>query len=580
MFGFLTLDGKPEQDLLLDQAAAEEFLRSLPLDDPLATLKTLCEAIATFTPKAERRVERLSALIGLDRRTERLCEQLVINSVERGARSSPPSSTIWQAVLELSTVFACAYEQFLRQVRDNASNRASVEHTPALIVHLFRHRRIESLLALFRYEQLGPRRWRELHEAYQFAHSLQLAKRFVQTDSGKPDVGTTLEREYLSILLLQLLNNGQLTLRESLWANRWVHTGCKALSLEPRRTGGAARAVGMMFALDLAAAEGLRRPPYSPDAQLYLDPTPLLSLVDQEIKHLRDSGTRSDGSLVAHTQQVAFLGKIRRLLSPKPIRIQRRGERETCAPMTVQVCAGFSSIIRVLHDQSQKSAAAAAAPPASSGDDITITQLDGTWRAAAAVDDPRSSILLSGEIVDSTRHVWRMKNRSESGTLLLGRVDDASRVIPGSLIAFRVRDDEQWTVAVVRRLKRFVRNNVEIGVEHIGRSPQGVTIVADRGSHAQATASTDEASDGFAGLYLREIMGYPETPLKTLLLPALEFKHGRAMTLLSTSARYGLRLKEPLEAQIEFVWAPFEVVTKQRPSHVEGQPGKRPVLAT
>jgi hypothetical protein len=579
VFGFLTLDGNPEQDLLLDQAAAEEFLRSLPLDDPLQTLKVLCEAISTFTNKAEPRMERLSALIGLDRRTERLCEQLLVNSVERGARSSPPASAIWQAVLELSTAFAHAYEQFLRRVRDSASNKASIEHTPALIVHLFRHRRIESLLALFRYEQLGPRRWRELNEAYQFAHSRQLAKGFVQTDSGRADAGSTPEREYLSILLLQLLNDGQLTLRESLWASRWVHTASKALSLEPRRANGTARAVGLMFALDLAGTEGLKRPPYDPEAHLYLDPTPVLSAIDQDVKRLRDSRAGPDASQSAHGQQLAFLGKIRRLLSPKPIRTTRRGERETGAPMTVQFFAGFSSIIRMLHDQSQqKPVAPTAAPPRSGGDEITITELGGNWPTAG--DEARSSILpTSEETSDPSRDVWRMKNRSESGTLLRGRVDAVSRVIPGSLIVFRVAGDEQWTVAIVRRLKRFVRNNVEIAVEHIGRGPQGVTISADPGPHAQATASTADASGRFAGLYLREIMGHPEAPLKTLLLPAFEFKLGRAMTLLSTTAHYGLRLKEPLEVQAEFAWAPFEVVTKQRPSHLGDKPARSPVLA-
>jgi hypothetical protein len=577
VFGFLTLDGNPEQDLLLDQAASEEFLRSLPLDDPLETLKTLCEAISTFAQKAEPRVERLGALIGLDRRTERLCEQLLVNSVERGAHSSPSPSAIWQAVLELSTVFARAYEQFLSHVRDNASNKTSVEHASTLVVHLFRHRRIENLVALFRYEQPGPRRWRELHEAYQFAQSLQISKRLVQTDPGKPDGATTLEREYLCILVLQLLNSGQLTLRESLWANRWVHEACKALSLEPRRTSSIARGVGLMFALDLAGAEGLKRPPYEPEANVYLDPTPVLSSIDREIKRLRDLGAGTDASPVAQTQQLALLGKIKRLLSPKPGRVSRRGERETCAPMTVQVCTGFSSIIRMLHDQSQKPIVAAAAPQRSGGEEITITQLGGTWRTAAG-EDAQPGILPTTDASDSARDVWRMKNHSESGTLLRGRVDDVSRVIPGSLIAFRVRDDEQWTVAVVRRFKRFVRNNVEIGIEHIGRSPQGVTMVADQGP--QPTDSKGKASDRFAGLYLREILGYPEAPLKTLLLPAFEFKAGHRMTLLSTTASYGLRLKEPLEVQIDFAWAPFEVVTKRRPTHAEDSLGKRSVLAT
>ena len=567
MFGFLTVGGTNERNPLLNQAA-EQFSRSLPRDDPLKTLKALCEALSTLTNRPDPDIDQLGVLLILDRSTERLCEQLLTNSVERGLRSWPPENTIWQSVLELSCAFGRAYQHFLQHMREKTSSKAWLERRPSVLLNLFRHRQVETLLALFRYEQLGPRRWHELHEAYQFAHLQSLSKRLVQTGhhEGRPGARSTLERQYLHILLLQLMNNGQFTPREAFWARQWITGWCRVLSLESPGTNGHFHVGDEGFVVDLVSAEGLKRPRAGlSKTHFYLDPTPMLVLIDDEIKSLRDSGTGASGSgPVVRTAQLALLAKLKILFSPKPVRIERRGERKTSALMTTQVFAGLSCIIRTLHDESQKTVVtpSLSVPDA---EEITITDAGGCWRTAAATasDDTHPGTLPVTEAHGPLRHVWRVKDRSESGTLLRGRVDDPNRIIPGSLVVFRDRDDAQWTVAVVRRLKRFLRNNVEIGVEHIGQNLQGVTIVADRNRDFPAGLSMEKTHERFAALYLRESAGYPNIPFKTLLLPAREFKSGRGMTLLSTTTSYTLRLKRSLESQAEFVWTAFEVISKR-----------------
>jgi hypothetical protein len=50
---------------------------------------------------------------------------------------------------------------------------------------------------------------------------------------------------------------------------------------------------------------------------------------------------------------------------------------------------------------------------------------------------------------------------------------DASRVVPGTLVA--IRDDEtmRWSLVVVRRLKARIGDRVDIGVEYVGQNPRG-----------------------------------------------------------------------------------------------------------
>lgn len=566
VFGFLTLDGRSDDDPLTSYESAEEFSRSLPLDDPLETLKALCSALAALPRRPVPDINQLAVLIALDNRTERLREDLLVNSVDRGLRW-PPESMIWQSILELSDAFALAYDHFLRRVREKASSKAWLDPAPRVLVHLFRHREVESLLSLFRYDQLGHGRWRELHDAYLFAHLRNLSRTFVPASRQDcaPGSGSTLEQQYLRILLLQWANTGQLTPREALQARQWIIAWSTALSLESAaaRCQACSRSEG--FVVDLRSPEGLKRSPTElSKAHLHLDPAPMVALMDEEIASLRDATILADGSTqLVRAAQLELLAKLKIMYAPKKPCLRRRGERKTSALMTAQVFAGLPSVIRTLHEEWQRTLPAASAARAEA-DEMALTGAQGFWRAMEG--DTQPGDLLLGEADGVSSRAWRIRNQSESGTLLRGRVDDHNRMVPGSLIAFRDPEHAQWVVAVVRRLTRFVRNNVEIAVEHIGRKPQGVTIAVHAERAARAGSSPEQAHARFAALFLRESARYPDIPIKTLLMPAGEFQPGRLLALLSATTSYTLRLKEALELQAEFVWAAFDVVRKLPPA--------------
>ena len=125
-------------------------------------------------------------------------------------------------------------------------------------------------------------------------------------------------------------------------------------------------------------------------------------------------------------------------------------------------------------------------------------------------------------------------------------------------MAFRDDQGAPWTLAIVRRLKRMVGDNVEVGVEHIGRNPQRVLMIVPGAGEAAAKG------DRVVALYLPESDAYPRIPIKTLLLPASEYVPGRVLTMLSTMNEAKVRLKDPIENQRDFVWASFDLVEPER----------------
>lgn len=154
--------------------------------------------------------------------------------------------------------------------------------------------------------------------------------------------------------------------------------------------------------------------------------------------------------------------------------------------------------------------------------------------------------------------VWQLRDRSDSGSRLRGQIDDLNRIIPGSLLAFRETDDAPWTVSVVRRFRRLMVDHVEIGVEHVGRSPRFVKLVTE----SRGDGSPDSSQRCFAALYLPPSEQRPTMPISTLLLPACNLQIDSTVTLLSSDATYTLRLNAPIQQQFEYLWTSFTVVDK------------------
>ena len=68
---------------------------------------------------------------------------------------------------------------------------------------------------------------------------------------------------------------------------------------------------------------------------------------------------------------------------------------------------------------------------------------------------------------------WQLKDSSASGCRLRGKIANPNRVLPGTLLAFRVGDNLPWTLAVVRRFRKRIGDRVDIGVEYVGRRSSG-----------------------------------------------------------------------------------------------------------
>ena len=106
---------------------------------------------------------------------------------------------------------------------------------PRSVLRMFRHRQVEFLLRPFVNDAPIPETWAELHSAYQFAEAQGWSHHPIP-DKGERDADapSTLQKEYIHILLLELMNGGQFSPYDAFWLSRWIPHWNQVVSLQGR----------------------------------------------------------------------------------------------------------------------------------------------------------------------------------------------------------------------------------------------------------------------------------------------------------------------------------------------------------
>jgi hypothetical protein len=527
----LSLVEPEHHDRLNTGIAAEGLLHSMHAD-PVEMQKAVCDAISRLIRDGQPEISQLDALLALDRQAYPVIDLLLTQYVEDDGHIGSFEWKAWHSALRLSQSFCQAYEYFLHHI-PTATGDNWTDHEPLVRAQLFHHRKVEFLLRFLRYKKRSPELWRQLHQMYRRAHDGT-----GKIDGNRRTTGP-LEQQYLQILLLEAMNSGRFSPREALWAHRWFARWCSAPGLQLSQFTGRGCVEAKGFVVDLGGADGLKRPPAGggdlPAGNLlYFDSSPLIAMIDQEKASLWDGATLPNGATpAARAGQLALLNKLAILFASNPIDIERRAERKPVA-LAVQAIVGFRRIVDELCRNG---------PP-----------------SFATAGNAGSIALPITGVFDGIPRVWQVKDRSDSGCRMRAQIDSLNGVIPGSLIAVRDSETAPWIVSVVRWFRRLMVDYVEIGVEYLGREPRFVKLVTDCDRDLSAGEAPPLASKCFAALYLPPSAEYPTMPIKTLLLPAHNFKADSDVTLLSSNAIYRMRLNEPIQQQFEYVWTSFSLI--------------------
>ena len=348
------------------------------------------------------------------------------------------------------------------------------------------------------YMPYPPEVWREIHAIYRYASAHDLATEVVESAAPSVDK-TTLEHDYIRILLLGLSNPYQLPQNECRQVQRFLrHWGAK-VSL--RENLDAPHAAGHFFVdltTDLPPAPFQRDMQFQPNRDLMLlDATELLHTIQFFVQRLQKGDSARTLSLGVECLDSVCREMLQRMLRSWGL-IPRRQYSRIQRSGPAFVCAGIPALHFFANNQRPFSPPAPEARQEISDDrfmlpahieqdiaregdgDADFIALDEPVPEEKPVAEMTGSVNASSGAFRVDR--WQIKDTAPKGLQLVRQGSSHTYVRVGDVVGIQQMDViGRWSAGVVRWMKSPEADNLEMGVELLAA---GVKPVAVASAHA------------------------------------------------------------------------------------------------
>jgi len=553
-FNFRTLSYDAHSEPLVTQRAAAAWFRQLPRADTIGRQQIVTRAIEReFRSASELRFEQVGVIEFLDAELATDRGRLITQHVEHAEGSAVLANRIWQAAYEICQGFILAYRSLLDRALASANEVRWKQAVPRLTARLIHFYGTDAKLRVLKNETWIPAKWVEVHRLYKRAVDLRIERAPAGSDlPGSGAARSSVEQEYIGVLLTHLFNTGTLVPREIDWAAAQVRIWTTGLLLDaaPRTPAG--------FVVDVGGKRGLlRRQDNETGAMLrYLDTRPLAEQLDRAIATLSQSvAADPEGAGPVGRQRIAILERLRPVVSPNAPTAMPR-EPRAHVNVSAEVRIGLYHICQELAPTDMHDAAIE-----------LVADPDPSALAGGDPDDPRpSSAALSGAPLPAER-LWRVLDRSATGMRIVVSAALGQNPALGMLVAIREARDGTWLLGAVRRVVRPAPERIEAGVFIIASRVITVALHAKRQAREEMGFVVDgvdvsTVGERFDGLYLPPAPRPVRPAAKTLVIPTSEYSEGRHVILITTRTVYTVALREPLERHPDWTWVAIDIIER------------------
>ena len=555
--------GKKPKDHLADARGAERWLAAFSANDLFAMHAAVLAELGRLTERdAKRTPPRLEAVFLVDRKTSPVRETLTAQYLEHGNRSTRVEGQLWQALFDLTQGFLLCYQAFAREVRHHEQNSKWQSMLAELIARQIIHQGLDAKFRLFRYEQWIPAKWADLHALFQTACTRQIERHPVAAlaEGGQ----TTIEQEYLRVLVLQLMNSGNIAPRDLEWVFNQLPQWCAPLRMSIESS------TATSFYVDLGSRSGLRRRGPQPleGRVLFLDTRPLHAVLMQNVVTLDQKvrGNPLSERTARRTEQLNLLTKLASQVDPEFKPFARRGERSS-AQGSVDAIIGFSKIASFLRDEDMLPVTEGRKTSTTFGDGVEIATF-GRMRN----EQERTLEMVRRRLANyaAPGGPWEIRDVSQTGFRLVAPMSVINSITLGTLAAIRPSTQSLWSLGIVRRMRRLTIERAEIGLQLIANNLVGVELAESRRGDKDDYSVDGEvptvSGRRFNALFLSLKKRETEPAVQTLVVPPGEYQPGKRLRMSAGRSSRGIAFGRLLEQHPDWIWATVESVAPATPA--------------
>lgn len=491
--------------------------------------------------------ESLEAVLALDRllsvHHQQLCEQYLLNTRMPKALEAQLRAQI----LGYGRQILSAYQRFMSFDPDDSSAVAVRMMLPLVIARMMHYLTEFALWQYYRHFQPDEMFWRNVNQLFAYAEQHHIDAAPVQLFPDWPN--TTIHDLYLSLLMVSMLTSGNLSIRQIRFAYQLILRTSNTMTLGQDYLGEAS------FLVNLTAGQppsrvrdvlpkGVIRVWHTADLvdQLTLWATVFESGgVPGELKPIMTSGV--DAGLLRY---------LCREWAVKPYRFDR-AERVRVQSLQVEVAQRLPVLHKLVREVEEKAR-------------------DETRRASGAEEsfDVAEEVRIYGFVTSRRRErqavssvqvkeqfpFWDVDNKSETGLGLNLPAQGNEWVALGTLLGFRDRGTEDWSLGVVRRLQRPGQDRIYLGVQILTSRPVAAALRQEEGRPVDPTTPSEMVwNQGEIALFVPLIKEGKK--LNTLLISTGSYAMGKQFHMVARGKMFQISLGRVVERATE--WCQVEV---------------------
>ena len=487
-------------DHLANRQRIASWLDSLPITEPMrakeAAFGLLLEQDALQLPFT---AERTDALFHFDRGM-----QPNLIKIESDYLAAKPGGeleqVLWRACSELGRAFIVTYERAFTDNLERLGSRVVLQTLTLVLARIVHFLAWQARLAAYHRTDWLPGRWQQLHRIYRKARAFGVQLHEVP-DLADParQRRTTVESEYVSLLLMWRLASGTLSRTEIAQAYYWLRDRPRhALFVSAHRP-------GTRLGVDPTQPEGLKPLAHLGHVQekFLFDSTLLADPLNGTLTRLEDR-LRNEAHAHAQRRLRQQIELVRYLITHWAVNgFTGRAER-TALDRRVEFAAGWLGIEAKLiaFERAGQQAArehAASSVPATSARALAHLAVSGVRRGWGT----DGSDAKGGEL-------WIVRDQSVSGCRVVSPARKAAGLKVGDAVALHDPLSGQWDVALVRRWRLAGDERIEVGLLWFARNAQPLilhpVLKTDRWDTAKAIHGLGGAPEGSSGEFLLALL--------------------------------------------------------------------------
>ncbi|MFC4159186.1 hypothetical protein [Chitinimonas lacunae] len=570
LIGSLNTLLRRELDPLSDPRSSTQWLKEQRSGDLSQQLRSVREIVSRVPEREVFDLAGLQALFSLDEAAQPSFELLCQQYIQNPRMGKQIEEKLWDDIMGFARAMLNAYHRYIKVENPAPDEEAGfTQATPVMLARALRLIGIQVKWHFFRFEAPPPQLWAGANQMYRLSEVSGVDCDPFEIYPNDEELTTSCADEFLRIQMLATLNNGNFTLRQFDWADRWLGLWSRHIQLERRYRDGVHQ-----FCVNLAEPTGPSKIHAAVEGDLmrFWGVGELLAEMNRTMQALEAGDSPARLGLGDDARMPACLEFMRQLeiLWARERNQQIHRKERTKVNRLVQVIHGLDSIFEVVRQDDERMMSRSGLSRAPDADELVDMKLYGyvterTQRKLAMQQATKHQVY-GNRPVAAEHDNWVIDNQSQGGLGVVLPLQGHDWVRLGVLLAMRNDDKSHWLIAVVRRLNRVNSEQLYAGIQILTTTAVSMSMRAlEQERHLEMMpGSIDVVPVGMVlqrqGLYIP--YQSENRRANTLLLHMADYQVGRLFEVVARDKVFLVRLSEVLEKGPDWIWAVVEVVKR------------------